>query len=99
MADEEVVQRLDLILATLRLAFAPQLREARDEMRGNPVTAAILDATEDWTASTGIQSTVAKKTGAHAATVRARLSELADQGVLAGRGTERKMEYRRTALI
>jgi len=70
MADEDVVQRLDLILATLRLAFAPQLREVRDEMRGNPVTAAILDATENWTASTGIQSTVAKKTGAHAPTVR-----------------------------
>jgi hypothetical protein len=99
MADEEVVQRLDLILATLRLAFKRQLGEARDEMRANTVTAAILDETTVWTPSTEIQRKVAKATGGGQSTVRSRLSELVEQGVLQARGSERKMEYRRTGLI
>lgn len=99
MADEEVLHRLDLILATLRLAFAPQLRAACEDMCKDDVTAAILDETESWTASTDVQSRAAKSTGRSARTVRDRLPELVDQGVLQARGTERKMEYQRTGFI
>jgi hypothetical protein len=99
VADEEITNRLDLILATLRLAFARQLHEARDEMRKDDVTAAILDETGNWTLSTDVQSRVAKSTGKTERRVRDRLPGLVEQGVLATRGTERKLEYRRTGLI
>jgi hypothetical protein len=99
VADEAIIHRLDLILATLRLAFARQLRETRDEMRSDDVTAAILDVTENWTPSTDVQRRVAKGTGKTERRVRDRLPGLVEQGVIAARGSERKLEYRRTGLI
>jgi len=98
-AHEEITERLDLILATLRLAFASELGAARDAYRSDRVNAAILDATEAWTASTDIQRQAAKTADAGTSTVRARLPELVQAGLLQARGTERRMEYRRSGLI
>jgi hypothetical protein len=98
-ADEEILKRLDLIQATLALAFAPQLREAGQAIRADDISAAILDLTDDWAASTTLQDAVAKKTCKSARSVRDRLPELVAQRVLDARGSERKMEYRRTGLI
>lgn len=98
-ADEEILKRLDLIQATLVLAFAPQLRDAREAIRADEISAAILDLTGDWMASKTLQDAVAKKTSKGARTVRDRLPELVTQRVLEARGSERKMEYRKTGLI
>ena len=98
-ADEEILKRLDLIQATLSLAFAPQLREAREAIRADDVSAAILDLTDDWTPSKVLQDQVAKGTSKSTRSVRDRLPELVAQRVLEARGSERRMEYRRTGLI
>jgi hypothetical protein len=99
MADEELLRRLDLIQATLTLAFAPQLAKARDEIRSDAISGAILDATEQWIASTVLQEKVAKVTGKQARSVRDRLPQLVSQRVLEARGTERRLEFRRTGLV
>jgi len=98
-AEEEIFKRLDLIQATLSLAFASQLRDAREAIRADDISAAILDLTEDWTASKTLQDAVAKQTSKSARSVRDRLPELIAQRVLEARGSERRMEYRRTGLI
>ena len=98
-ADEEILKRLDLIQATLALAFAPQLRDAREAIRADDISAAILDRTETWTASKTLQDEVAKQTSKSTRSVRDRLPELVAQRVLEARGSERKVEYRRTGLI
>lgn len=98
-ADDEILKRLDLIQATLSLAFAPQLREARDAIRADDVNAAILDLTDDWTPSKELQQQVAKKTSKRTRSVRDRLPELVAERVLEARGTERRVEYRKTGLI
>jgi hypothetical protein len=97
--DEEILKRLDLIQATLALAFAPQLREARDTIRADDISAAILDMADDWTASKTLQDAVAKRTSKSARSVRDRLPELVSERVLEARGSERRMEYRKTGLI
>lgn len=97
--DEEILKRLDMIQRTLALAFAPQLGEARDRIREDPVNAAILDLCEDWMVSTEVQAKVAKATSRSARLVRDRLSGLVLEGVLESRGTERRAEYRRTGLV
>lgn len=98
-SDGEIVKRLDLIQATLALAFAPQLDEARTRIRADAVSAAILDLTDDWIASKDLQEKVAKKSGKSTRSIRDRLPELVEQRVLQARGTERRMEYRKTGLI
>lgn len=99
MADEDILERLDRIQATLALAFAPQLAAAGEEIRTDPISAAILDATENWTPSTTLQAAVVKKTGKTARSVRDRLPQLVSRGALDARGSERKLEYRRTGLV
>jgi hypothetical protein len=99
MVNEEVLDRLDLIQATLQLAFKPELDKARSSIRADAVNAAILDETEEWVASPKLQERAAQHAGASTRTVRTRLPELVAQRVLSVRGTERALEYRRTGLV
>jgi hypothetical protein len=99
MAEEEILRRLDLIQATLQLAFAAPLAEAREAIRSDKVNAAILDLAEDWVPSTALQDQASKKAGVNARAVRDRFPGLVAQRVLEARGSERKMEYRRTGIV
>jgi hypothetical protein len=98
-AEEEIIRRLDLLVSTLRLAFADQLQAASATVRADDVSAAILDGSQEWTPSTALQESVAAITSKTARRVRDRLPELVAQGVLETRGSERKTEYRRTGLV
>jgi hypothetical protein len=97
--DSQIIQRLDLIQATLRLAFVPQLAAARDALLADEVAAAILENAGEWLGSADLQKAVAKTTGKSTRTVRDRLPELVAQGVLEVRGPEKRTDYRRTGLI
>lgn len=97
--DAELLRQLRLMNATLRLAFASQVEDAKEEMLQDKVTAAILGTSVDWIASKELQASVVKKTKKTSRTVRDRLSELLTKGVIEARGTERRVEYRRTGVI
>lgn len=99
MADAEILEGLDLIQATLQLAFKPQLDETRAKIRADKVAAAILDESADWIASSELQKRAAAAAKTSTRTVLNRLPELVAYHVLAVRGSERKAEYRRTGLI
>jgi hypothetical protein len=97
--DSQIIQRLDLIQATLRLAFAPQLDAARKELLADGVAAAIHGHAGEWVGSAALQTAAAKSCGKSTRTVRDRLPELLAQGVLESRKIETRIEYRRTGLI
>lgn len=99
VSDQEILRRLDLIQATLALGFSKEIREAADEILGDPVNAAVVKATDDWIASTELQDVVAGETSMSKRLVRDRLPELVDRRVLETRGSERRLEYRRTGLV
>jgi hypothetical protein len=99
MTDDELLGRLDKIQATLQLAFRPQLEHVRNAVRSDDVNASILDLSDDWIGSSALQQAVAKKTGKSTRTVRDRLPELAEQRILDVRGSEKRLEYRRTGLV
>jgi len=99
MADDEILQRVDLIQATLQLAFAPQLEAARERIRESSINAAILDTTNDWIPSKQLQARVAKEANVSERAVRDHLPELVARRIVAVRGTERRQEYRRTGLV
>ena len=96
---EEILRRLDRIEATLRMAFTPQLEQARTVIMADKVNAAILEAATDWVPTTKLQQTVAKQTGKGERSVRDRFPALIRQGVLEVRGPEKRPEYRRTGLV
>jgi hypothetical protein len=95
----QIVRRLDLIQATLALAFESELTAARDRIRGDDVSAAILDETEDWIGSTELQKRGRALTGKVERAIRNRLPLLVSQGALEVRSSGRSPEYRRTGLV
>lgn len=48
MTNEHVVQRLDVLIALLRLAHREEIERAREAIRGDKVNPAILDGAVDW---------------------------------------------------
>lgn len=96
---DEVVERLDLILGTLQLAFEAPITDARNRYRSDPIVAAILDETDDWVSSGELQQRVAKATSKSTRTVRERLRELADKRVLFVRGPGNQPEYRKSGIL
>lgn len=94
-----MLRRLDLLQATLALAFEPQISAARDAIRSDEVSALILDETEDWIRSSELQKRVSSSTGRVERVIRNRFPTLISQGALETRGTGRNREYRRTGLV
>lgn len=79
--NEEIVQRLDRLIALFSLAFADSIESARSKVRGDAVSAAILDATEaDWVASGAIKDAVTKATNLGGRTTTDRLAALVSMG-------------------
>jgi hypothetical protein len=96
---DEVIRQLNLIQATLRVAFEPQITALRETLCAEAVSAAILDRTTDWIGSGDLQKAVAKATGKTTRTVQNRLPELVERGAIETRGPEGRPEYRRTGLV
>lgn len=98
--EDEVISRLDRIAQVLQLALAPQLDSGREHLRSDPLTASIFDQTAGkWVASGNLQRRLAKSSGKGESTVRARLAELGDRGLLERRGEARSREYRSSGLV
>jgi hypothetical protein len=97
--DEQILERLDLIQATLALAFAGQIHAAGDAIRDDRVNAAILDAAQEWIGSTALQEKVAKQLSISTRSVRDRFPGLLAKRVLATRGSENRPEFKSTGLI
>jgi hypothetical protein len=99
MAEEAVVERLDLMIATLKLAHARDIENERNRIREDAASAAILDATAEEAVKSGeLQKSVVASAGVNARTVR-RLQELVAMGALRQIGSGPTTAYRSTGLI
>lgn len=99
MNTEDVVQRLDRLIALTELAYATEISRARDEMRSDPVTAAILDSTEDWSQSGPLKTKVSTATGSSEKTVQRRISELVEKRFLLVDGSGPSRRVKNASLI
>lgn len=99
-AEDAVVERLDLLVGILQLAFDREIDGARRRMRSDLLTQAILDACEDgYVASGELQRTLSTRLAVSERTVRARLGELAARRVLRQEGAGRNTSYRASGLV
>ena len=98
--DDAVLERLDLMVATLKLAFSDEIAAKRDQVRSEPVSAAILDeATEKLVTSGELKTKVAAATNVNARTVQRRLQDLVALGALRQNGAGTATAYRSTGLL
>jgi DNA-binding transcriptional ArsR family regulator len=97
---DDLVERLDLMVAILQLAFDAEIEDARNLIRADRLNAAILDATEDEFISSGeLQRRIAADLGLTDRTVRARLSQLEARRLIRRRGEGRSTQYRAAGLV
>ena len=96
----DVLERLDLMLAVLQLAHHDAIERAADRLRSDPANAAILDTcADDWVGARELRDRVGKDTGAKARTIQTHVSELVARRALQQRGATNTRAYRATGLI
>src|SRR5438445_11261539 len=99
MPDDQVVARLDTLIAILQLAFKDRIDEARKEVLADPVAAALLDTAADWTDAGTLQDRVSRATNQSKRTVQRRIAELLSQRFLDQSGSGPTVRYRNTRLV
>jgi hypothetical protein len=97
---DAVVERLDQILAVLRLANAEALNATSARMRAEPAKNAALDAcADDWVGAGELTKAVMAKTNLGNSTVRGHIADLLTAGALARDGSGPKTRYKSTGVI
>lgn len=97
---EEMVKRLDTIIAIMQLAFKDRIDVARQQIMADTVAAEILKiAANDWVEAGDLKSQVALETKQSVRTVERRISALLAQRVLDQTGSGPRVRYRSTGLI
>jgi Fic family protein len=96
---DDVLERMDLLLATIQLAHAETIENARAKLLGDPIVAAIRDESQDWLSAGILTTNVARVTSVATRTVSRRLAELVSRGVLDAAGAGRSAKYKWSGLI
>lgn len=99
MADEDIVRRLDTVIAILQLAHRDEIESARSAIRSDKVNATILDMTTERTPAGKLAKAVGQKTKQSPATISRRLATLVEQGALEKSGGGPTTAYRATGLV
>jgi DNA-binding transcriptional ArsR family regulator len=98
--DSDVVGRLDQMIALMKIGFADSLARVREELAGDQVSSAILEATkDDWVTSGDLQRSVSRSAKVSERTILRALSALAERGLLSVRGSGRSTSYRSAGVL
>lgn len=98
--EDQIVERLDMLLGVVRLAFDEPVRAAASRVRSDLVCAELLYATEtDWVGAGALKDRVRTAARASDRTVSRRIAELVSQSALKQRGSGSAVSYRATGLL
>lgn len=97
---DPVIERLDQILAVLRLSNAEALGATSARMRAEPAKDAALNACADeWMGAGELTKALMAKTKLGNSTVRGHIADLVAAGAVAREGTGPKTSYKSTGVI
>ena len=98
-SNDEILERLDKLVAIQQLVHREALESARTSIRSDKVNAAILDATKKLTPAGKVVAEVERKTRQSPATISRRIAALLEEGVIEKRGGGPATQYRSAGLI
>lgn len=98
-SDKALEDKLDLLISLQRIAHAPALDAERGAVLADPVSKAVLSGSADWINAGPLQKAVAKKAKTSVPTVKRRIAELVERGLLKRAGSGSHIQYRTTGLI
>jgi Fic family protein len=97
--NDEILARLDKLIAIQQLVHREALDSARASIRADKVNAAILDATAKLTPAGKVVTEVKRKTGQSPATINRRIGALMELGLVERQGGGPATQYRSTGLV
>jgi hypothetical protein len=97
---DEVLKRLDTIIAIMHLAFKDRIDVARQQVLADPISAVILEMAGNGCVEAGeLKSRVAQETKQSERTVSRRIAALIAQRALEQIGSGSRVRYRATGLL
>jgi hypothetical protein len=97
--NDDLGQKLDLLIALTRMGVREQLDRDRKAIEGEPVSLALLQQADDWVAAGQLKATVRDLTKQSGRTVERRIAELISRGAMQRRGSGGSISYRSTGLF
>lgn len=102
MGDEplaQIIEKLELILAVLRVSNSDKIEALRESLEADPAVAAILEKSDLGIPATELVAEVMKMVPQRERSIQARLAELNRAGVLKMQKVGTKIFYSRSGLI
>jgi hypothetical protein len=98
--ESRIEQKLDLLIALLRIAHRGPIVGAREQLRADKTSWAVLrEARGDWVEAGNLKKKVSVVSGASNPTIVRRIAELVEIGALERAGAGGHVRYRTTALF
>jgi DNA-binding transcriptional ArsR family regulator len=96
---ERISDKLDILISISRVAYAEELRGKAREVHGDPVATSILELVAEPKAYGDLSKMVAQNTGAAEITVKRKIADLKDSGLLRVRKVGRDAYYENSGLL
>ncbi len=96
---KDVVNRLDALIALMKLIYSEQIKRVREQITSDPVFRAILELADGTREYTVLAEEVARKTGKHIRTVKAKISKLLETGVIKAIRQGKRVYYINTGIL
>jgi DNA-binding transcriptional ArsR family regulator len=94
-----LADKLDLLISIQKIAHRSALDAERAEISADPVSESLLGHATNWTDAGALQKAVAGATKASIPTIKRRIAQLVDRGLVKREGAGRSVRYRSTGLI
>ncbi len=99
MSIKDVVSRLDVLIALMKLVYSEPIKRVREQITSDPVFRVILELADGTREYTVLAEEVARRTGKHIRTVKAKISRLLEIGVIRAERQGKRVYYINTGIL
>ncbi|MHA1972630.1 MAG: winged helix-turn-helix domain-containing protein [Candidatus Hodarchaeales archaeon] len=96
---KKISEKLDLIISLLKIQNEDKIHELRKSIQDDVVSSKIIELAKGTMTYTELKTKVAQETNVAEITVRRRISELADKGIISGTKVGREVYYDNAGII
>jgi len=96
---ESLERKLDVLISLIKIENSEKIKELRANVDKDPASKKVLEYADGTLSYTDLKNKVAYEVGVHEITVRRRIVELTDKGLIAGRRSGREVYYYNTGII
>ena len=96
---ESIEKKLDLLIALFKIGISEQLNVLKSEVEQDEVSKKVLVYADDTLSYNQLKYKVAEDLDVHEITVRRRIADLSNRGLIIGRRVGREVYYKNSGLI